>query len=307
MKLKSVFLATLLACVFLSAGSTNAQYAEKWSCHINDDRYLFMIDFKTELLDFNQDSCADIIWPYCSYNADLYNRQDKEDKSLDTCFDYIWDGTSSHILWATSPGWGFDDFGNTDDDPYPEVLSCNDNCGFGDCRQFKILDGRTGETEWLYNSPIKEFPMLIDIDHDGIDEILFIEGNYIRCFEYVGRKATMEGTSHKKITLEEFEAKQIKTLNYEVYERTRVLITIRDMWGQTIDVLADEEQLPGKYSAVWDIRTFNPERTFGYTKPDLNLPWGKDGLATGEYSFNVRFGDYELSIEMFLLQFRRKG
>jgi len=309
------FFATFSVCIFLLTGSTNAQYTEKWSCCIDDDRYLFLIDFKTELLDFNGDSCPEIIWTYCCHISDTYKILDNEGKSYDTCFDYIWDDSNSNILWSTPPDWSIDDFGNTDDDPYPEVISCHRNCVFGNCIQFQILDSRTGEIEWSYHSSARDRPILVDIDHDDIDEILFIEGDYIRCYEYANGNMSHEENSRNEITLEEFELKQIQTIGYEILERSKVLITIKDMSSRIVDILVDEVKPPGKYNAVWDIRNVGTKTMSDQSIFDIPMVEGIHDLITGGYFLSIKASSIEdpfskvdeSKTEIFLLRFNKEG
>lgn len=286
MKLKVVlFLSMFSACIFLLTGPANAQYTEKWAQYfeVEGRYYSYGNDSVSRISDFNGDSYPEII-VRCYTNDGNFNYGE---------FNYIIDGTSGHILWSTLPDWSIGSFGNTDDDPYLEVIIYHYNSDSSNYDPFKILDGRTGETEWLCPLSTESTPSLIDIDNDGIDEIIFAEGNYIRCYEYTGGNVDVEDDSDNNTTPKEFELEQnypnpfnpSTTIEYEIPARNHVLITIYNINGQVVDVLVDEDQSAGKHTVVWDGRNVKSEQ-----------------LATGIYLYSIKAGSNEVTKKMLLLK-----
>ena len=173
----------------------------------------------------------------------------------------------------------FCDAGNTDSDPQLEVLYA---CGCPEYFHCLILvDGMTGATEWSYPDPVYIFdgrlavsgqppwpwhngPQLLDVDADGLDEIMLVyrtseSPDYwkIAVFDGEGGVAVPSTPIEEDPSLGQlhrlpnpFGSKA--AIEYTIERGSEVNLSVYSVQGQLVRTLVDSHVAPGKYVTSWD-------------------------------------------------------
>ena len=161
------------------------------------------------------------------------------------------------------------DVGNTDGDPQVELLYSNMD------DSLILIDGLTGQREWSYRDAYIHFaqstyywerdagPQLVDVDDDGVDEILFSTYStappIIHCYDSnisLGINDQDDSTLlPKSVELGQNYPNPFNpstTISFSVSERSHVTLTIYNVLGQKVSTLVDEEKSAGDYQVSWD-------------------------------------------------------
>lgn len=167
---------------------------------------------------------------------------------------------NSHILL---------DVGNTDGDPQVELLYSNMD------DSLILIDGLTGQREWSYHDNYIGFaqstyywersagPTLVDVDDDGVDEIIFSTYTtappIIHCYDSnisLGVNDQDDSTLlPKSVELGQNYPNPFNpstTISFSVSERSHVTLTVYNVLGQKVANLVDEEKPAGDYRVTWD-------------------------------------------------------
>lgn len=277
MNVRNSILMTVLIVLTLT-GSSAAQYSQKWSTYIEGgNNYIeFVNDSQNPSSDYNGDSYPDIIVHQLS--------------EMTVVKVIVISGLNGQVLWTLPSDTYVYGIGNSDNDSYPEVLALHFNSTTHTYDSILVLDGRTGSVEWSRSGQYTD-PLFVDVDNDGLDEIIFMSGEYVICYEF-GLATNVESTEDKDVpqsySLEQNYPNPFNPSTYiefSVPTRTFVKVEIYNTLGQMIRTLTAQELESGNHIIVWD------------GKNNFN-----QNVSTGVYFYRISTEDYSSTKKMVLLK-----
>lgn len=275
----------ILGVLVLTASVSKADYIIKWSAELTKPLTAFGMSYPQPNSDFNDDSYPDIFVQTSAYDFTLLS------------------GIDGQELWSFSdhPDWVRAVIGNTDNDSTLEIVMVHifiDTANFDTSQpprpvdDIMILDAATGTVEfgWPMAEVTAAMPVLVDVDNDGIQEILILEGsNSVVCYQYSEPNSIDEQTTvPATFKLDQnypnpFNPGTIISYTMDAY--SQVSITIYNVQGQVVRHLVNEPQHAGEYRVEWD-----------GTDDSGRL------AATGIYFYRLTTGDYAAAKKMLLLK-----
>jgi len=145
--------------------------------------------------------------------------------------------------------------GDVDGDGINEFLvSSNNNIGL-----FKYSSNRGWDCVWLTDEggtgAVETLPFLLDIDYDGLDEIV-LTGNFIRTkiYDLVPTYTYQHIEEKTDVNIRVFPnpANDKIKLSYDISNSTEITLEIYDILGRKVEILIDEPQPAGYHRVVWD-------------------------------------------------------
>jgi len=169
-----------------------------------------------------------------------------------------------NIDWTIENCECFIGFEDTDGDGFKELVFTGDN-------NISIVDPITGTSEWdsgygvtFYSVPLA-FPKLIDIDNDGVYEILFRSGNSFKLIKYTGSASVPNSIGEYKQILHQNYPNPFNpetTINYQLKKSGFVELKIYNIKGQLVQTLVKDEQSAGNHSIVWNAKEISSGQYF---------------------------------------------
>lgn len=283
----------ILGVLLLTASEAGADYTIKWSAELDKPLTAFGMSYPQPNSDFNDDSYPDIFIQTSAYGFTLLS------------------GIDGQELWSFSdhPDWVRAAIGNTDNDSTLEFVMVHifiDTANFDTANidtsqpprpvdDIMILDAATGtvEFEWPMAEVTAAMPVLVDVDNDGIQEILILEGsNSVVCYQYSEPNYIDDQDGQTKVPAT-FKLDQNypnpfnpgTIISYTMDAYSQVSITIYNVQGQVVRHLVNEPQHAGEYKIEWDGTDDNGRLA-----------------ATGIYFYRLTTGDYAAAKKMLLLK-----
>lgn len=113
-----------------------------------------------------------------------------------------------------------------------------------------------------YTYPWKGGPQLLDVDGDGLDEIVFLDGSSqasltLHAIQFGGAAASVGATADYSETIGLSQSKpnpsraQVR-IEYELVRTGHVELSVFSVQGQLVRILVDQDQTAGRYTAAWD-------------------------------------------------------
>lgn len=233
----------VMSFIVMFSSSSFAQYGLKWSYYVGSSPYTgaYGTDDLNPSSDYNGDSYPDIV--VYKLNAGVYTYS-------------VINGNTGSRLWSASSGDYILGVGNSDNDSYPEAILVNMSAG--EYSNLRIVDGRTGAVEWASSATNPFNAFFVDVDNDGKDEIIFIDGNYIRCYEYTGSVSVDESEDNE--LPESFKLKQnypnpfnpSTTIEFSLPSISNTTINIYNTLGQVVRTLVNDNLSAGDHVIEWD-------------------------------------------------------
>jgi hypothetical protein len=173
--------------------------------------------------------------------------------------------------------------GDVDGDGINEFLvSSNNNIGL-----YKYGSNRGWNCVWLTDEggsgAVLTLPFLLDIDYDGLDEIV-LTGDFIRTKIYdlvpTYTNQPIEEKTGVKMSIYPNPGNAQTTIEYNVPYDMQITLEIYDILGRKVEILIDEFQSPGSYAVTWDA----------------------SHIASGMYFYRFNAGEYSATKRMTILK-----
>jgi len=158
-------------------------------------------------------------------------------------------------------------------------------CGIGyQFTHYELYDGSDGSLSAIMPIFGGEISMVNDLDNDGIDAILSIQGSDLKI--YLDETATdikenapiLPALQYLSNFPNPFNSQT--TIEYGLPEAGRVRIDIYDLLGRKVETLIDEEKQAGRHQAVWDA----------------------SGYSSGVYFYRIEAGEFVDTKQMVYLK-----
>jgi hypothetical protein len=229
-------------------------YIVMWATELNKPLTAFGISYPQPTSDFNNDSYPDIFVQLSTYDFTLLS------------------GTDGQELWSFSenPDWVRAAIGNTDSDSTLEIIMAHiyfDTANYDTSMPprpvdgIMILDAATGEIEYTWPTEVSQsMPTLVDVDNDGMQEILILEGpNLVVCYKYSEDVGISDHPGQISVP-GRFKLDQNypnpfnpgTTISYTIDTHSQVSVTVYNVQGQAVRHLVNEPQNAGEYTMEWD-------------------------------------------------------
>ncbi|UCC78482.1 MAG: T9SS type A sorting domain-containing protein, partial [Candidatus Zixiibacteriota bacterium] len=202
-------------------------------------------------------------------------------------FDSIGDNQYETVYYDSLPGNTWDEggisAGDVDGDGINEFLvSSNNNIGL-----YKYSSDHGWGCVWLTDEggsgAVLSLPFLLDIDSDGLDEII-ITGNVIRTRIYdLVPTHTFQSTEPKtyfNLRVYPNPANNKINFTYNLPNSADVTLEIYDILGRKVQTLIDEFQSPDSYAVTWDV----------------------SHIASGMYFYRLQAEDYTATRRMSIIK-----